>query len=68
MQLTNEQIQDVLANLVSKEGGLNELLGFTLNTLMLGDRYVFLSDWKDSNKGNHFYYPNFEGIVIISSL
>ena len=29
MQLTNVQIQDVLTNLVSREGGLNELLGFT---------------------------------------
>lgn len=68
MQLTNVQIQDVLTNLVRKEGGLNELLGFTLNALMLGDRNVFLSDQKVSNKGNRFYYPNFEGIVIISRL
>jgi hypothetical protein len=68
MQLTNVQIQDVLANLARKESGLNELFGFTLNALMLGDRNVFLSDKKVSNKGNHFYYPNFEGIVIISRL
>lgn len=54
MQLTKVQIQDVLTNLVSKEGGLNELLGFTLNALMLGERSVFLSDQKSSNKGNGF--------------
>ena len=54
MQLTKVQIQDVLTNLVSKEGGLNELLGFTLNALMLGERSVFLSDQKTSNKGNGF--------------
>lgn len=54
MQLTKVQIQDVLTNLVSKEGGLNELLGFTLNALMLGERNVFLDGQKQLNKGNGF--------------
>ena len=54
MQLTKVQIQDVLNNLVSKEGGLNELLSFTLNALMLGERNVYLSDQGGLNKGNGY--------------
>lgn len=54
MQLSKVQIQEVLNNLVSKEGGLNELLGFTLNALMLGERSSFLQEHKQNNKGNGY--------------
>ena len=54
MQLSKVQIQDVLNNLVSEEGGLNELLGFTLNALMVGERKVYLSEQGGVNKGNGY--------------
>ena len=54
MQLSNVQIQEVLNNLISKEGGLNELLGFTLNALMVGERKVYLSEQGGVNKGNGY--------------
>ena len=54
MQLSKVQIQDVLNNLVSKEGGLNELLGFTLNALMLGERNIYLGEQSGINKANGY--------------
>ena len=43
MQLSKVQIQEVLTNMVSQDGGLNDLLGLTLNALMLGERTGYLS-------------------------
>jgi putative transposase len=54
MQLSKLQIQEVLTNLVSQEGGLNELLGLTLNALMLGERDGYLSTSSVKNKGNGY--------------
>ena len=54
MQLSKVQIQDVLNNLVIEDGGLNELLGFTLNALMLGERSVYLNEQNGINKGNGY--------------
>jgi putative transposase len=62
MQLSKVQIQDVVNNLVSKEGGLNELLSFTLNALMLGERSSYLSENKSTNKGNGFRYGTAFGL------
>jgi putative transposase len=54
MQLSKLQIQEVITNLVNQEGGLNELLGLTLNSLMLGERTGYLAKFKGSNKGNGY--------------
>jgi putative transposase len=62
MQLSKVQIQDVVNNLVSKEGGLNDLLSFTLNALMLGERSSYLSENKSINKGNGFRYGTAFGL------
>jgi putative transposase len=62
MQLTNVQIQEVLTKMVSQEGGLNELLGLTLNALMLGERAGFLSTADGSNKGNGYRYGTAYGL------
>jgi transposase-like protein len=62
MQLSKLQIQDVLTNLVSQEGGLNELLGLTLNALMLGERQGFLSSSDQKNKGNGYRFGTAFGL------
>jgi putative transposase len=54
MQLSKVQIQEVLTNMVSQEGGLNELLGLTLNALMLGERTAYLGTNASKNKGNGY--------------
>ena len=54
MQLSKVQIQEVVNNLVKQGGGLNELLGITLNALMLGERSSFLENQVEKNKGNGY--------------
>lgn len=54
MQFSKLQIQELLTNLVSQENGLNELLGLTLNALMLGERSSYLKDSSLKNKGNGY--------------
>lgn len=62
MQLSNVQIQDVLTNLVSKDGGLNELLGLMLNALMHSERSSFLAENLEGNKGNGYRYGTAFGL------
>lgn len=62
MQLSNVQIQDVLTNLVSKDGGLNELLGLMLNALMHSERSGFLDQYGPNNKGNGYRYGTAFGL------
>lgn len=62
MQLSKVQIQEVLTNMVSQDGGLNDLLGLTLNALMLGERTGYLSTTDGQNKGNGYRYGTAFGL------
>lgn len=54
MQLSKVQIQDVLGQILREPNGLNDLLGLTLNALMLVERNGFLKECKGENKGNGY--------------
>lgn len=62
MQLSKLQIQNVLSDVLDSEGGLNELLGLTLNALMLGERNGYLDQIKGVNKGNGYRYGTAFGL------
>lgn len=54
MQLSTEQITELLANHVESGAGVQELLRMTLEALMRGERRSFLDEWGSGNKGNGY--------------
>lgn len=53
MNLTKKQTEAVLSKFISQENGLNTVLEMVLNSLMLSERSVFLSN-SFNNKGNGY--------------
>ncbi|HEY9187447.1 MAG TPA: IS256 family transposase [Ignavibacteria bacterium] len=55
MELTNVQKNEIILELLSKEGGINSLLSIILNNLMKAERDIFLNTQRSSNnKGNGY--------------
>lgn len=57
MNLTKKQTEAVLSKFISQENGLNTVLEMVLNSLMLSERSVFLSN-SSNNKGNGYRYAS----------
>lgn len=57
MNLTKKQTEAVLSKFISQENGLNTVLEMVINSLMLSERSVFLSN-SSNNKGNGYRYAS----------
>lgn len=57
MELTKKQTEEVLSKFISEKNGLNNVLEMVINSLMLSERSVFLSESPD-NKGNGYRYAS----------
>lgn len=63
MNLTKNQLQQVINFHLTQESGLNELFAMMVNGLMSSERQIFLAENKDpSNKGNGYRQARRSGI------
>ena len=53
MDITNEQLLEQMCKHAQKENGLNDLLGFMLESMMVAERGEFLAK-SQGNKGNGY--------------
>ena len=63
LKLDKEQLQTVINEHISSEGGLSQIYEMLINGLMLSERSAFLSDQdKPKNKGNGYRKVKRSGI------